>query len=64
MNKNQTDGIGKQIKGAVKEGVSKVTGNTGGEIEGKIEKNVGKAQSSVGKAQEDARRDEERNRRN
>ncbi len=64
MNRNQTEGLGKQVKGAIKEGVSKVTGNTGGEIEGKIEKTVGKVQSNVGNAQENAKRDEERNRKN
>jgi len=28
MNRNQVDGAAKEVKGAIKEGVSKVTGNT------------------------------------
>jgi uncharacterized protein YjbJ (UPF0337 family) len=60
MNRNQTDGAGKQIKGAIKEGVSKVTGNKSGELEGKVEKTVGKVQSDVGKEQERNRNEQER----
>ena len=55
MNRNQTGGLGKEITGAGKEGVSKVTGNKAGEVEGKVEKNVGKVQSEVGNEQERAR---------
>jgi uncharacterized protein YjbJ (UPF0337 family) len=60
MNKNQTGGIGKQVKGAVKEGVGKVTGNRAGQVEGKVEKEVGKAQKNLGDAQEKARKDSRR----
>lgn len=60
MNRNQVDGAAKEVKGAIKEGVSKVTGNTLGEVEGKVEKGVGKAQKSMGDAQE---RDREESRR-
>lgn len=60
MNKDQTDGIGKQVKGGFKEAVSKVTGNKAGEMEGKIEKAVGKVQTKVGNAVEEDRRNRER----
>jgi len=56
MNENQVDGVGKQVKGAIKEGVSKVTGNKLGQVEGKVEKEVGKAQKNVGDAQEQDRK--------
>ncbi|MBV8741317.1 MAG: CsbD family protein [Sinobacteraceae bacterium] len=51
MNQNQTDGMGKTVKGAVKEGTSKLTGNKLGEAEGKLEKNIGKAQTKLGDKQ-------------
>ena len=51
MNSNQIDGVGKQIKGAVKEGAAKLTGNKTGQVEGKVEKEIGKAQSKLGNAQ-------------
>jgi uncharacterized protein YjbJ (UPF0337 family) len=57
MNENQVDGVGKQIKGAIKEGASKLTGNKMGQVEGKVEKEVGKAQKSVGDAQERDRKE-------
>lgn len=60
MNRNQTDGAGNQIKGAIKEGVSKVTGNKSGEIEGKVQKGAGKVQSEVGRQQELTREEQER----
>jgi uncharacterized protein YjbJ (UPF0337 family) len=60
MNRNQTEGAGKQIKGAIKEGTSKLTGNKSGELEGKVEKNIGKAQSKIGKEQERDRKEQER----
>ncbi len=57
MNENQVDGVTKQVKGAIKEGVSKVTGNTLGQVEGKVEKEVGKVQKNLGDAQERDRKD-------
>jgi uncharacterized protein YjbJ (UPF0337 family) len=57
MNDNQVGGVTKQVKGAIKEGASKVTGNTMGQVEGKVEKEVGKAQKSVGDAQEKDRKE-------
>lgn len=60
MNQNQVDGVAKKVKGAVKEGASKVTGNTLGQVEGKIEKEVGKVQKDVGDAQEKDRKESRR----
>lgn len=60
MNRNQTEGVGKQIKGSIKEGAAKVTGNTSGELEGKLEKTAGKVQSEIGKQQEEHRKEQER----
>jgi len=57
MNDNQSGGVAKEVKGAIKEGVSKITGNTLGEVEGKIEKEVGKAQKKLGDAQEQDRKE-------
>jgi uncharacterized protein YjbJ (UPF0337 family) len=57
MNDNQVGGVAKQVKGALKEGTSKVTGNTLGQVEGKIEKEVGKAQKDLGDSQERDRKD-------
>ncbi|HEY6924164.1 MAG TPA: CsbD family protein [Steroidobacteraceae bacterium] len=57
MNQNQVDGVAKQVKGAIKEGASKVTGNTLGQVEGKVEKEVGKVQKDLGDAQERDRKD-------
>jgi uncharacterized protein YjbJ (UPF0337 family) len=56
MNENQVDGVSKQVKGSIKEGVSKVTGNTLGQVEGKVEKEVGKVQKDVGDQQEQDRK--------
>jgi len=51
MNTNQDKGIGKQIKGTVKDVVGKVTGDRILQGEGKIEKGVGKAQQKIGNVQ-------------
>jgi len=60
MNNNQVGGTSKEVKGAIKEGVSKVTGNTLGQVEGKVEKEVGKAQKDLGNAQERDRKESQR----
>jgi uncharacterized protein YjbJ (UPF0337 family) len=57
MNRNQTEGVGKQVKGAIKEGAAKLTGNKTGQVEGKVEKGIGKAQTKVGDAQHRAERE-------
>jgi uncharacterized protein YjbJ (UPF0337 family) len=52
MNRNQDKGMGKQIKGTVKEAAGKITGDKILQGEGKIEKAAGKVQRKVGNAQE------------
>jgi uncharacterized protein YjbJ (UPF0337 family) len=48
MDKDRIEGAGKQIKGAVKEGVGKVTGDEKLKDEGKADKVEGKVQNTVG----------------
>jgi uncharacterized protein YjbJ (UPF0337 family) len=48
MDKDRVEGAGHQVKGAVKEAVGKVTGDTKTEAEGAGEKAAGKVQSAVG----------------
>ena len=55
MDKDRAEGIGHQVKGAVKEGVGKVTGDTRTEAEGMAEKAGGKVQNAVGGAKDAAR---------
>jgi uncharacterized protein YjbJ (UPF0337 family) len=50
MDKNRKNGALRQAKGATKELVGKLTGDTSKELEGKAEKNLGKAQGKVGQA--------------
>ncbi|MBB3228494.1 uncharacterized protein YjbJ (UPF0337 family) [Luteibacter sp. Sphag1AF] len=61
MDKNRTEGMKHEVKGAIKEGVGKVTGNTAKQAAGNIEKNAGKVQNEVGK-QADAMRDADKHR--
>ena len=55
MDKNRIQGVGKQVKGSMKEAIGKVTGNKQAEVKGTAEKIVGKAQSEVGKAKDAVR---------
>ncbi len=55
MDKDRAEGIGHQVKGAVKEGVGKVTGDTRTQAEGAGEKAAGKVQNTVGGAKDAAR---------
>ena len=48
MDKDRTDGILKQAKGAVKEAAGKLTGDAKLEAEGKTDKAAGKVQNAVG----------------
>ena len=52
MNKNRMSGAAHEAKGAVKEAVGKLTGNTRLNIEGKAEKWAGKTEAAVGKARD------------
>jgi uncharacterized protein YjbJ (UPF0337 family) len=55
MDKDRVEGAGKQMKGAIKEGAGKVTGDTRTEAEGKADKTAGKVQNAVGGAKDAAR---------
>jgi uncharacterized protein YjbJ (UPF0337 family) len=48
MNKDRTEGSMKNIKGRIKEGFGKATGDTKMETEGKMDKAEGKVQNTVG----------------
>lgn len=58
MDKNRTEGTKREVSGAVKEGVGKVTGDRSKEAAGNIEKNTGKVQRKVGEATDDIRNDQ------
>jgi uncharacterized protein YjbJ (UPF0337 family) len=55
MDKDRVEGVGHQVKGTVKEGMGKVTGDTKTEAEGKAEKTAGQVQNAVGGAKDTAR---------
>jgi uncharacterized protein YjbJ (UPF0337 family) len=56
MDKDRVKGTAHQVKGAVKEAVGKVTGDTKIETEGAVEKAAGKVQSTVGGMKDSARK--------
>ncbi|MBN8957592.1 MAG: CsbD family protein [Rhizobiales bacterium] len=55
MDKDRIAGKAKEVKGAIKEGVGKMTGNKETEAEGKVEKAAGKVQGKVGEAKDAVR---------
>jgi uncharacterized protein YjbJ (UPF0337 family) len=55
MDKDRIEGAGKQIKGAVKDAVGKVTGDTKLQGEGKADKAEGKVQNTIGGAKDKIR---------
>jgi uncharacterized protein YjbJ (UPF0337 family) len=55
MDEDRIKGAGNQAKGAVKEGVGKLTGDAKLEAEGKADKAKGKVQNAVGGAKDAAR---------
>ena len=55
MDKDRIEGVGHQVKGAVKEGFGKLTGDTKTAAEGKAEKAAGKVQNAVGGAKDAVR---------
>ena len=57
MHKDQVEGAGKQVKGAVKDAAGKATGDVGLQVEVKLDKAAGQVQSAVGKAKDDARKE-------
>ena len=52
MGKDRIEGAAKQVKGSLKEGIGKVTGDAKIETEGKAEKAAGKVQNAVGGARD------------
>ncbi len=55
MDKDRQAGIGHQVKGAIKQGVGKMSGNKQTEAEGVAEKSGGKVQEGVGKGKDAVR---------
>jgi len=55
MDKDRIEGAGKNIKGKIKEGVGKVTGDTKTEAEGKADQAEGKVQNTIGGIKDKAR---------
>ncbi|MEO8683913.1 MAG: CsbD family protein [Devosia sp.] len=55
MHKDQVDGAGKQAKGAIKDAVGGLTGNTKLQAEGKLDKAEGQVQSKVGEIKDKTR---------
>lgn len=55
MHKDEQEGLGKQVKGAVKDAAGGLTGNDKMQAEGKMDKAEGKAQQKVGEAKENVR---------
>lgn len=56
MDDNRKEGAKRELSGAVKEGVGKVTGDRSQQIEGNVEKNTGKVQREIGEAADDVRK--------
>jgi uncharacterized protein YjbJ (UPF0337 family) len=56
MDKDRVKGAAHQAKGAVKQAVGKVTGDTKTEAEGAVEKAAGKGQKAVGGLKDSARK--------
>ncbi|HZY49797.1 MAG TPA: CsbD family protein [Devosia sp.] len=57
VHKDQIEGAGKQVKGAVKDATGKMTGDVKLQAEGKLDKAAGQVQSAVGKVKDDARKE-------
>jgi len=55
MDKDRIEGAAKQAKGAIKETVGKVTGDSKTEAEGTADKAAGKVQNTVGGIKDKAR---------
>ena len=55
MDKDRIIGVGRQIKGAVKETIGRVTGDAKTQAEGAVEKTAGKVQNIVGGAKDTVR---------
>jgi uncharacterized protein YjbJ (UPF0337 family) len=47
MDNNRIDGMGHEVKGALKERIGQATGDRSQQVEGNVEKNVGKAEQMI-----------------
>lgn len=48
MDNNRIDGMGHEVKGAIKERIGQATGDRSQQVEGNVEKNAGKAEQMIG----------------
>jgi uncharacterized protein YjbJ (UPF0337 family) len=55
MDKDRVEGVGHQVKGAIKDAAGKVTGDSKLQAEGKTEKAAGKVQNAIGGAKDSVR---------
>jgi len=55
MHKDEAEGVGKQVKGAIKDAVGGLSGDESLQAEGKLDKTEGKVQQKVGEVKDDAR---------
>ena len=55
MDKDRVEGLGKQVKGSIKEAVGKLTGDTHTEVDGKAEKAAGQVQNKTGEMKDGVR---------
>lgn len=55
VDENRIEGAGREVKGAVKEGIGKLTGDRSQQVEGNLEKNTGKVQRGFGEAADKVR---------
>ena len=55
VDKNRVEGSAKNVKGKIKEGFGKLTGDTKTEAEGKMDRAEGKVQNTVGGVKDSVR---------
>jgi uncharacterized protein YjbJ (UPF0337 family) len=55
MHKDQAEGAGKEVRGAIKDAAGKLTGDRKLQVDGKLDKAEGKVQGRVGDAKEAVR---------
>jgi uncharacterized protein YjbJ (UPF0337 family) len=55
MDKNRTDGAKREVKGAMKQFMGKITGNASKEKAGSVERQLGEVQKSAGEAADEIR---------
>ena len=55
MDRNRTRGAAKQVKGTVRAGVGRLTGNRSMELKGRVERVAGRAQAGYGALKDEVR---------